>query len=295
MRNAYSERKHVALLAMSSPIAPRFRVKMAAALALLTVLPPRRVMAWPWTTDDDSLERVRRAGVLRVGYSIEAPFVTLDADGSVVGQSAACAAEVARALGVGVEWVQTALDRQIPDLLDGRFDVVGAGLFVTSERAAQVRFSVPTLRVRPAWLTRAVQPEPTLAALRGGWNVAVVSGSVAERHLAALGLGARLHRVPDNGTGVAGLRRGLYDALAVPWPVGRNLAKDVKAEMKVWAADDGRPTRLVALAFRPADQALAEAANTALRPWLRGSAYLELLTGLGLTADDLPLASDTAR
>lgn len=146
---------------------------MASALALLTVLAPRRVMAWPWTMDDDPRERVRRAGVLRVGYSIEAPFVTLAADGSVVGQSAACAAEVARGLGVGVEWVQTALDRQIPNLLDGRFDVVGAGLFITPERATQVRFSVPTLRVRPAWLTRAVQPEPTLAALRGGWNVAV--------------------------------------------------------------------------------------------------------------------------
>ena len=34
---------------------------------------------------DDSLARVRRAGVLRIGYAIEAPYLFLDAGGKLTG------------------------------------------------------------------------------------------------------------------------------------------------------------------------------------------------------------------
>ena len=123
---------------------------------LLALLLGAGLVAWRFDRDD-ALLRVQQVGVLRVGCSIEPPFA----------------------------WVQTALDRQIPDLLAGRFDVIGAGLFISPERATQVRFSIPTLRVRPAYLTRAAAPAPTLQALRDGLNLAVVRGSAAERRLSA--------------------------------------------------------------------------------------------------------------
>ncbi len=252
------------------------------------------LVAW-FLGRDDSLVRVQRAGVLRVGYSVEVPFAQVEPDGTVRGQSADCAVEVARALGVRVEWVQTPLDRQIPDLVAKRFDVVAAGLFISPERAAQVRFSLPTLRVRPAWLTRAASPAPTLAALRSGWDVVVVSGAAAERHLATLGLGERLHAVPDVRAGAAGLSRGLYQALALPWPAGNRLVAERPADFAVWPADDGRPDREVALAFRPEDKALAAAADAALAPWLTGAAYRATLAGFGLTTDDLPVRPGSAR
>jgi polar amino acid transport system substrate-binding protein len=282
---------------MTGSPAQRSRAQLAARwllLALLLALVLGAVLAAWLHGRDDSLRRVQRAGVLRVGYSVEPPFASLAANGAVVGQSAACAAEVARALGLRVEWVQTSLDRQIPDLLAGRFDVIGAGLFVSPERAAQVRFSAPTLRVRPAWLTRATSPAPTLAALREHGEVAVVSGSAAERHLAGLGLGQRLHLVPDARAGAAGLQLGQYDALALPWPAGRGLAAGRPGALAVWPADDGRPTREVALAFRPSDQALAAAADAALVPWLHSAAYRQLLAQLDLTSDDLPPAPGAA-
>lgn len=244
---------------------------------------------------DDSLGLVQRAGVLRVGYSVEPPFAWVLPDGTVAGQSTGAAAEVARAMGLKVVWVQTALDRQIPDLLAGRFDVIGAGLFISPERAKQVRFSVPTLRVRPAYLTRATTPAPTLQGLHNGLNLAVVRGSAAERYVAPLGLGEHLFRVPDVQTGVAGLRRGLYDALAVPWPAGRALASVHAPDLTAWPANDGRPTFEVALAFRPGDRALAAAADAALAPWLQGPSYRELLGRLQLTPDDLPQSAAPPR
>jgi len=243
---------------------------------------------------DDSLRLVQRVGVLRVGYSVEPPFAWVSPDGTVAGQSAGAAAEVARALGLKIVWVQTALDRQIPDLLAGRFDVIGAGLFVSPERAKQVRFSIPTLRVRPAYLTRATAPAPTLQALHDGLNLAVVRGSAAEQRLMSLDLGEHLFRVPDVQTGVAGLRRGQYDALALPWPAGRALAAGRAVDLTAWPATDGRPTFEVALAFRPRDRALAVAADAALAPWLQGPSYRELLGRLQLTPDDLPLPVGSA-
>lgn len=261
---------------------------------LLALVLGAGLVAWRFERDD-SLHRVRQGGVLRVGYSVEPPFASVLPDGTVDGQSAAAAAEVARVLGLKVVWVQTALDRQIPDLLAGRFDVIGAGLFISPERAAQVQFSIPTLRVRPAYLTRAASPAPTLQALQNGLNIAVVRGAAAERRLAALGLGERLFRVPDVLTGVAGLRRDQYDALALPWPAGRALAAGRATDLTVWPADDGRATFDVALAFRPGDLALAAAADAALAPWLQGSTYLDLLARLQLTPDDLPLSMGSGR
>lgn len=274
---------------MTSP-SPRRGGAWLALIALAVALGAGSVA---WFSHDDSLDRVERVGVLRVGYSVEPPFAWVSPEGIVDGQSAQAAAEVARALGARVAWVQTALDRQIPDLLAGRFDVIGAGLFISPERATQVRFSIPTLRVRPAYLTRADAPAPTMRVLRSGLNLAVVRGAVAERHLASLGLGEHLLRIPDLQTGVAGLRRGQYDALALPWPAGRALAAGRATDLMAWPADDGRPTFEVALAFRPADKALAAAADAALAPWLRGPIYRGLLSRLHLTTDDLPLSVGT--
>jgi polar amino acid transport system substrate-binding protein len=245
-------------------------------------------VATQFTRGDHSLDRVRQAGVLRVGYSIEAPFAVVGPDGAVSGQSIECAAEVAHSLGVRIEWVQTELDRQIPDLLAGRFDAIGAGLFVSPERAHDVLFSLPTLRIRPAWLTRAGSVAPTLQTLRGGWTVAVVRGSAAERQLANLGFAEKLQRIPDVRTGVAGLTQRLYDAVALPWPVGRSLVERRPDELAVWPADDGRPDREVALAFRPEDRSLAVAADAALATWVRSPAYRAVLTRHGLSTDDLP-------
>lgn len=271
----------------------------------MKILVPRTIAAWMvsgavalvglgmaaallFSGGDRSLDRLRQAGVLRVGYSVEPPFALVAPDGQVSGQSAECAAEVARALGVRVEWVQTSLDRQIPDLLAGRFDVIGAGLFVSAERAQKVRFSVPTLRVRPGWLTRAGAGQPTLQALRTDGKLAVVRGSAAERHFETLGLTERLSRIPDVATGVAGVTQGFYDALPLPWPVGSSLVALRPRELAIWPADDGRPDRQVALAFRPEDQRLAAAADAALVPWLQSAAYRELLARYGLSSADLP-------
>ncbi|MBV9773809.1 MAG: transporter substrate-binding domain-containing protein, partial [Gemmatimonadetes bacterium] len=89
----------------------------AAAVASWTVLRADR--------PESSLERIRREGVVRIGYAPEPPFAFRTADGRVTGESPEIARAVFRRLGVTrIRWVQTEFRSLIPELKTGRFDVI---------------------------------------------------------------------------------------------------------------------------------------------------------------------------
>jgi len=117
---------------------------------------------WAWLhgdADDGSLARARKAGELRVGYAVEAPYALVLPDGSVSGESPEVARAVATRLGLRTNWIKTPFERLLPELQARRFDLIAAGLFVNAQRAERVRFSRPTLRVRAGWLTLAGNPK----------------------------------------------------------------------------------------------------------------------------------------
>jgi polar amino acid transport system substrate-binding protein len=110
-------------------------------------------------------------------------------------------------------------DQLIPDLERDRFDLIAAGLFVTPARARRVRFSRPTLAVRPGWLTRADQAldRPYEAVQpRADWRVAVL-GLGGGRLPAAPGARAGLLRVPMP-SGLGAVLSGEARALALSRP-----------------------------------------------------------------------------
>ena len=104
---------------------------------------------------EGTLERIRRTGVVRVGYAAEVPFAFRAADGRVTGEGPEIARVVLRRLGnPEIEWVQTEFGSLIPDLIAGRFDLIAAGMFITPERARDIAFSSPTYTARAALLVR---------------------------------------------------------------------------------------------------------------------------------------------
>lgn len=138
---------------------------------------------WRWLNRDDSLARTRQAGVLRVGYALEAPYALLDPMGQPTGESPEVARTVARRLGLRTVWILTSFDHLIPDLLAERFDLIAAGMFITPERASQVRFTRPTLRVRPGWLTLSSRPlslDYGAVQPSASFRIAVLQGSAEE-------------------------------------------------------------------------------------------------------------------
>ena len=97
------------------------------------------------TTGSPTLDRIRAAGVLRVGTTGDyTPFSLLQRDGSYAGADIDMARDLARTIGVGLEFVATVWVDLLDDFLEGRFDIAMGGVTVNPARAAKAFFSIPT-------------------------------------------------------------------------------------------------------------------------------------------------------
>ncbi|MCK6506480.1 transporter substrate-binding domain-containing protein [Myxococcota bacterium] len=262
---------------------------LAVAVALMILGVPTR---------DDSLQRLRDGQPLRIGYAAEAPYAFVDEGGHVTGEGPILARRVAEALGVQrVEWVQTSFASLVPDLLDARFDVVAAGLFITPERQAVVAFSLPTFRVGAGILHRGegarLRADCKGLAAVSELRLAVLEGAVEGPRLAACGVPpARLLLVPDAATGQAAVRSGLVDGLVLSEPTVRWMARyDPSGALRTRpvSLDPANPHGRSegAFAFRPADRALREAWDRVLLAFLGGPEHLAELERFGFQAADL--------
>jgi polar amino acid transport system substrate-binding protein len=253
---------------------------------------------WRRPAPDDSLARIQRAGVLRAGYSVEAPYALVRADGSVTGESPETALRIAARLKIPrVEWIQAPFAQQIARLDRGTVDMLACGLFVTPERARQVRFSDPTVKVRAGLLVRRGNPAGlqgyAQAAQAPGARIAVVTGTVEVDRLRRFGLPpARTVPVPDAQAGVSAVALGEADALALSLPAVRWTASRRPADFEAIADEpapgQGAPREdWVAFAFRPADTELHAAWNRAQAGWIGGPEHFATVVPFGFSAEDL--------
>lgn len=97
-----------------------------------------------------ALDRVRRAGVLRVGVVVGVPWTMPDRGGQLVGFDIDVAQALARDLGVRLELVRNSSFGVVDDLLDGRTDIVAAGLWPNPRQALSINFTDPYGRSRVA-------------------------------------------------------------------------------------------------------------------------------------------------
>lgn len=249
---------------------------------------------WGHVSQDDALARVRRSGVLRVGYALEAPYAELDPLGQPSGESPEVARAVAERLGLRTAWILTSFDHLIPDLLADRFDLIAAGMFITPERARQVRFTRPTLRVRPGWLTQANRPltlDYSAVQPSSSFRVAVLQGSVEEAQFRRRPVPAdSLLSVADARSGGTAVLLGQASALALSLPTVQAMALASEGRLAARPAmGPGTPTQQVALALRESDSRLADAVDQALAGYLGSPAHLAMLARFGLGPDDLPI------
>lgn len=91
----------------------------------------------------NQLDEVKKRGVLRVGMSTFVPWAMNDKAGNLIGFEIDVATELAKDMGVKIEFVPTKWSGIIPALLTGKFDVIIGGMGITEERAKKVDFSDP--------------------------------------------------------------------------------------------------------------------------------------------------------
>jgi polar amino acid transport system substrate-binding protein len=257
---------------------------------------------WQWQPGGgDALSRARQAGVIRVGYAVEAPYAFLSPEGEVTGEGPAIARVIAARLGIArIEWRLAEFGGLIDDLEDGRFDLIAAGMFITPERQRRVAFSRPTFQAGPGLLVRQGNPRGlrSYAELLQSRDlrIAVLMGSVEEAHLRRLGCPEeRLLRVPDALSGRAAVRTGQADALALSAPTLRWMSLHPVSGLTEMAALVAEPTGGSAppparggFVFRREETALLQAWDAELARFLGSEEHRRLVAAFGFSPAELP-------
>lgn len=134
----------------------------------------------------DTLDDVKGRGTLVVAIDPTfAPYEYTDDSGAITGYTPAIMAQVAKTLGVKVEYQKMAFSGIIPALISGSVDAEGSSLNVTAERASKVLFVAPFGKSVNAVMTRADDKRLDPASLKieslAGLSAAVKTTSAPEQ------------------------------------------------------------------------------------------------------------------
>ncbi|MBW2442190.1 MAG: transporter substrate-binding domain-containing protein [Deltaproteobacteria bacterium] len=93
--------------------------------------------------ESSTIEKIIRSGKMRVGMSTFVPWAMQDKNGKWIGFEIDVATQLAKDMGVKVEFVPTKWEGLIPSLLTGKFDLIIAGMTGTPQRALKINFTEP--------------------------------------------------------------------------------------------------------------------------------------------------------
>jgi len=160
-----------------------------------------KLRSWKWITTigtallmlgassaavSDTLDDIKARGKMTVAIDPTFdPYEYTDASGKIIGLSPAIMDEVAKKIGVQIEYQKMAFNGIIPGLLAKSFDLEASSLNVTAERAKRVLYTVPYSRTVNGVLVRNDSPiksNVTVEAL-AGLTGAVKTGTVPEKIL----------------------------------------------------------------------------------------------------------------
>lgn len=247
-------------------------------------------------------------GSLTVGFSNEPPFA-YEANGVLVGEAPAVLEAIIQDHKIPkIEGVLTDFSALIPGLKSGRFDVIGAGMYIRPARCAEVAFGNPDIAVGEALIVRAGNPKNITSyadiAKGEGITIGVGRGGV-EAELAPLaGIPQdRIVTFADLTTLVSGLAAGRVDAVGVPdVSVGDLIAKVSgggieKVVMSEQPLDqNGKPAvGYGAAAFQLSATEDVAAYNEGLAQLRASGKLLEILNKSGFSESNLPPEGLTAK
>ncbi|HEX6201051.1 MAG TPA: ectoine/hydroxyectoine ABC transporter substrate-binding protein EhuB [Thermoanaerobaculia bacterium] len=274
----------------------------AAAVAALFVVLALGACAGEGGSAEPALERVRREGVVRVGFANEAPYAYLDSrTDRLTGEAPEIARAVLERMGVPeIEGVLAEFGALIPGLKAGRFDMIAAGMYVKPARCREIDFSNPTYCIGEGLLVRAGNPLGlhSYDDVRDSEEarIGVVAGAVELGYAREVGVPEdRIVIFPDAPSAVAGVQSGRIDGYAGTSLTVKDMltkADDPRlapAEPFRNPVIDGEEARgCGAFGFRPGDDAFREAFDRHLEELLGTPEHLELVRPFGFSPDELP-------
>lgn len=129
-----------------------------------------------------TVDEIKESGKIVIGvFSDKAPFGYVDENGKYQGYDVYFAERIAKDLGVEVEYVSTDPASRVEYAATGKVDIILANFTVTEERAQQVDFALPYMKVALG----VVSPDNALITdveQLNGKNLIVVKGTTAETY-----------------------------------------------------------------------------------------------------------------
>ncbi len=228
------------------------------------------------------LEILRTSGVMRVGVSTDfPPFEYLDAQGERAGLDIELMAEIARRLGVRLEWVDMTFDELLPAVRDNKVDAAISAIRYTEERAQLVDFSAAYYTAEDAFIAlesfegKLEAPEDAAAYLLGvqagtaqeAWleEVLIQGGKLSANNL------VRYEKVDE---GVADLREGKIQLLVADYIPAQRLVKENEGLVIVYHGVVSGGSVHIAL---PKGETELKAAIDAILQQLIGEGYIQNL------------------
>jgi polar amino acid transport system substrate-binding protein len=254
-----------------------------------------------------TFDRIKKEGVVRIGFANEAPWSYAKPDGTIAGADYELAELVFKKLGIpNLEGVLAKFGSLIPGLQANRFDVVVAGFYIRPARCEQVAFSEPTIAVGDAVIVKAGNPKRINSYKsvvdNSSIKLAGVVGAATAKNAIAAGVPEdHVIMFPDYVSQVAALKAGRVDGA---------LQTAISAETTVRSANDptieralpfeqpvinGKPTiNHAGFAFRPGDKDLLAAFNQVLVPTLASAEHVEVLKKYSISPNEIPKVVTTA-
>ena len=249
-----------------------------------------------------TLERLKKQKSVKVGFANEAPYAYLDVDSQkLTGEAPEIARVILKKMGIEqIEGVLTEFGSLIPGLKAKRFDIIAAGMYITPERAREIRFSNPTYGIGEAFIVKKGNPlslhSYSDVAQDSNAKIGVVGGTVERGYARKTGIpDNRVFTFPDPMSAVAGVQAGRIDAYAgTSLTIQDILTKADSSDIQraIPFSDpiiDGKTVRgYGAFGFRKEDIELVNLFNEHLAAFIGTPQHLELVRPFNFTENELP-------
>ncbi len=202
----------------------------------------------------NAIDQVMERGKIRVGMDVFVPWAMKDKQGELIGFEIDVAKQLAKDMGVAVEFVPTKWSGIIPALVAGKFDVIIGGMTVTPERELKIAFTDPYYYTSQGLLANRKKcqgftladfnsPDVTIAARLGS------TGAVAAKKTCPK---AKLRLFDDEPAAVQEVRNGRVHAMIGGQPLPNHMAAE--SPETLMAYDDQLLKEPIAFGVRQKDQ-----------------------------------------
>jgi len=250
----------------------------------------------------NTLEKIKKSGIIRVGFANEAPYAYMDTKTrKLTGEAPEIARVILKRMDVEkIEGVLTEFGSLIPGLKAGRFDMIAAGMYITPKRCKEAAFSNPSYTIGEAFIVKKGNPLK-LHSFKDVANnhkakIGVVVGTVERGYSKDLGVpDERIVVFPDTPSALDGILAGRIDAFAGTNLTVSRLLKKLKNPNLEKANPfhdpiiDGKVARgYGAFVFRKKDKLFLKEFDHHLKNFIGTEAHLNLVRPFGFTKDNLP-------